>query len=246
MRGFHLLETTAVGAPRAAALSFQTDPAGASDTIMADTLNVQRREKLGTANNRRLRKSGSVPAVLYGHGEASLSLTVPSGDVQAVVRHGGKVVRLAGDVSENALIRAVQWDVWGKAVLHLDLLRVSEQDKVTTKVTVELKGTAVGLTEGGIVEHVLHEIEIECPAMSIPDKLVLNISDLHLNKSLFVKDVPLPAGATAVTDENSLIVHCVPPHDEEEAAGGEVSTIEPEVIGKKDKEEGDEAAEEKK
>jgi large subunit ribosomal protein L25 len=210
---------------------------------MADTLNVKRREQLGTANNRRLRAGGSVPAVLYGHGEASLSLTVPAGDLMSVVRLGHKLVKLAGDVSDNALIRAVQWDVWGKDVLHIDLLRVSEKDKIKTKVTVELKGTAVGISEGGVVEHVMHEVEIECPAMSIPDKLVLNITDLHLNKSLFAKDVPLPQGATMETDEDTLIVHCVPPHLEEEVAPlGEPGTIEPEVIGQKEKEEAAKAA----
>ena len=210
---------------------------------MADTLNVKRREQLGTANNRRLRAAGGVPAILYGHGEANLNLTVPAGDVMAVVRHGGKLVKLAGEVSDNALIRAVQWDVWGKDVLHLDLLRVSEADKITTKVTVELKGIAVGISEGGVVEHVLHEVEIECPAMSIPDKLVLNITDLHLDKALYAKDIPLPAGGVMITDEETLIVHCVPPHVEEEIApAGEAGAIEPEVIGQKEKEEAAKAA----
>ncbi len=210
---------------------------------MADTLNVKRREQLGSANNRRLRATGSIPAILYGHGEANLSLTVPSGDVMSVVRHGGKVVKLAGDASDNALIRAVQWDVWGKDVLHIDLLRVSEKDKVKVQVTVELKGAAVGTTEGGVVEHVLHEVEIECPAMSIPDKLVLNITELHLNSSLFAKDIPLPPGGLMVTDEDTLIVHCVPPHIEAEPVpGGEVSAIEPEVIGQKEREEAAKAA----
>jgi large subunit ribosomal protein L25 len=210
---------------------------------MADILNVKRREQLGSANNRRLRATGNIPAVLYGHGEANLSLTVPSGDVLAVVRHGGKVVKLAGDVSENALIRAVQWDVWGKDVLHIDLLRVSEKDKVKTKVSVELKGTAVGTTEGGVVEHVLHEVEIECPAMSIPDRLLLNINDLHLDGSLFAKDIPLPQGARMVTDENTLIVHCVTPHIEvEPTPAAEPGAVEPEVIGQKEREEAAKAA----
>ena len=205
---------------------------------MADTLNVKRREQLGSANNRRLRKTGMVPAILYGHGEANLNLTVPAGAVLAVVRHGGKLVRLDGDASEHALIRAVQWDVWGKDVLHVDLLRVSEKDKVKTKVTVELKGTAVGTTEGGVVEHVMHEVEIECPAMSIPDKLVLNIAGLHLDGSLFAKDIPLPEGGQMITDEDTLIVHCVTPHVEEEVApAAEAGAAEPEVIGQKEKEE---------
>jgi large subunit ribosomal protein L25 len=212
---------------------------------MADTLNVKRREETGTSRNRRLRQKGLVPGILYGHGEANLSLTVPVAELQATIRHGGKLVTLAGDANERALIRAVQWDVWGKDVLHIDLLRVSEKDKVKTKVTVELKGTAVGTTEGGVVEFVMHEIEIECPALSIPDKLVLSVAELHLDQSLYAKDVPLPEGARLITDEDTLIVHCVPPHAEAEVApAGEAGGAEPEVIGKKEKDE-EEGAEEK-
>ena len=213
---------------------------------MADILNVQRREQIGTARNRRLRASGNIPAVLYGHGEQNLVLTVPANDLLAVVRQGRKLVKLAGAVSENALIRAVQWDVWGKDVLHIDLLRVSEKDKIKTKVTVELKGTAVGISEGGVVEHVMHEVEIECPAMSIPDKLVLTITDLHLDKAMFAKEIPLPAGAKLVTDGETLIVHCVPPHIEAEpepAVAEAAAAAEPEVIGQKEREEAKAAAE---
>jgi large subunit ribosomal protein L25 len=72
--------------------------------------------------------------------------------------------------------------------------------------------------------------------MAVPDKLTLNITDLHLNKSIFAKDIPLPEGATLITDENAVIVHCVPPHAD--ADGGELGAgAEPEVIGKKEKDE---------
>jgi hypothetical protein len=74
--------------------------------------------------------------------------------------------------------------------------------------------------------------------MSIPDKLVLSITDLHLDAALYAKDIPLPAGARLETDENSLVVHCVPPHVEEEVApAAEAGAIGPEVIGQKEKEE---------
>ena len=131
---------------------------------MAENLNVKRREKLGGGNNRRLRRTGQVPAVLYGHGEASIPLAVESTAIMNVIRHGHKLVRLQGDVAEGAFIKAVQWDVYGKGLIHIDLLRVSDTEKVRTTVTIELKGTAVGLSEGGIIEFVLHELEIECPA----------------------------------------------------------------------------------
>jgi len=213
---------------------------------MAENLNVKRREKLGGGNNRRLRKAGNVPAVLYGHGEASIALAIESSAIMNVIRHGHKLVRLQGDVSEGAFIKAVQWDVFGKGLIHIDLLRVSDTEKVRTTVAVELKGTAIGLSEGGIIEFVLHELEIECPAASVPEKLIVNINELHLDGAIHAKDIPLPEGAKVLDDPDLVVVHCISPHVVEEAATGVVAepgAAEPELIRKEKP--ADEDAEEK-
>jgi large subunit ribosomal protein L25 len=209
---------------------------------MADVLNVKRREKLGTANNRRLRKTGQIPAVLYGHGEATVPLAVTMDDVMGVIRRGHKMVKLEGDVSDGAFIKAVQWDTWGKDLVHVDLLRVSETEMVTTTVSVELKGTAPGIGEGGVIEHVVHELEIECPAASVPEKLIVNISDLHLDQSIDAGQVPLPAGANLLNDPEMVVVHCVAPQRGEEEGGplAEPGANEPELIRKEKEEEGEE------
>src|SRR5438270_10817955 len=185
---------------------------------MAENLNVKRRQKLGGGNNRRLRRAGQVPAVLYGHGEASVALTLESSAIMNVIRHGHKLVKLQGDVAEGAFIKAVQWDVYGKGVIHIDLLRVSDTEMVTTTVTIELKGTAAGLGEGGSIEFVLHELEIECPAASVPDKLIVNVTDLHLDQAIHAKDVSLPEGAKLLDDPELVVVHCIKPRVEEEVA----------------------------
>jgi len=213
---------------------------------MAENLNVKRREKLGGGNNRRLRKAGNVPAVLYGHGEASIALAIESSAIMNVIRHGHKLVRLQGDVSEGAFIKAVQWDVFGKGLIHIHLLRVSDTEKVRTTVAVELKGTAIGLSEGGIIEFVLHELEIECPAASVPEKLIVNIDELHLDRAIHAKDIPLPEGAKVLDDPDLVVVHCISPHVVEEAATGVVAepgAAEPELIRKEKP--ADEDAEEK-
>ena len=215
---------------------------------MAENLNVKRRDKLGGGNNRRLRGTGQVPAVLYGHGEASIPLAIESSAIMNVIRHGHKLVRLQGDAAEGAFIKAVQWDVYGKQLIHIDLLRVSDTEKVTTTVTVELKGTAAGLGEGGIIEFVLHELEIECPAASVPDKLIVNVNDLHLDQAIHARQVPLPERARVLDDPELVVVHCIKPHVEEDVAataGIEPGAAEPELIRKeKPAEEGEE--EEKK
>jgi large subunit ribosomal protein L25 len=214
---------------------------------MAESLNVLRREKLGGGNNRRLRKTGQIPAVLYGHGEASVALAIESSAIMSVIRHGHKLVKLQGDLSEGAFIKAVQWDVFGKDLIHIDLLRVSETELVTTTVTIELKGTAVGLSEGGIIEFVLHELEIECPAASVPEKLIVNVNDLHLDQAIHARDVQLPAGAKVLDDPDLVVVHCIAPHVVEEVAAGapaEPGAAEPELI-RKEKPAEEEGAEEK-
>jgi large subunit ribosomal protein L25 len=215
---------------------------------MAENLNVKRREKLGGGNNRRLRQKGQVPAVLYGHGEASIPLAIESTAIMNVIRHGHKLVRLQGDAAEGAFIKAVQWDVYGKDLIHIDLLRVSDTEKVRTTVNVELKGTAAGLGEGGIIEFVLHELEIECPAASVPDKLIVNITDLHLNQAIHAREVHLPEGAKVLDDPELVVVHCIKPHVVEEtptAVVVEPGAAEPELI-RKEKPAEEEAEEEKK
>jgi len=214
---------------------------------MAETLNVRRREKLGGGNNRRLRRTGQIPAVLYGHGEASVSLAIESSAIMSVIRHGHKLVKLQGDVAEGAFIKAVQWDVYGKGLIHIDLLRVSDTEQVTTTVTIELKGTAVGLSEGGIIEFVLHELEIECPAAAVPERLIVNVNDLHLGKAIHARDIVLPAGAKVLDDPDLVVVHCIAPHIVEEVAPvavAEPGAVEPELI-RKEKPAEEEGAEEK-
>src|SRR5262249_49137071 len=88
---------------------------------MAENVKVKRREKLGGGNNRRLRRTGHVPAVLYGHGEASVPLAIESSAIMNIIRHGQKLVKLQGDLAEGAFIKAVQWDVYGKGLIHIDL-----------------------------------------------------------------------------------------------------------------------------
>ncbi len=208
---------------------------------MAEALNVKKRETRGKRNAKRMRFAGTIPAVLYGHGEESKSLVVIADEMASVVRHGGRVVELKGDVNEKAFIRALQWDVYGTHVLHVDFTRVSEHERVEVKVSVELRGQAPGVKEGGAVEHVLHEIEIDCEALSIPEKIEVNINELNIGDSITAGELKLPAGMKLVSDPDDVIVQCVVHRDEEEEAG-EGGVAEPEVIGRKaeDEEESEE------
>ncbi len=206
---------------------------------MAEELKVEIRKTLGKRNTRRLRKTGVVPAVLYGHGEETLSLSVPGSQLGVLVNQGSRLVALTGAIDESAFIRTVQWNTWGTEVLHVDFTRVSADEKVTVVVAIELRGEAPGVREGGVVEHLLHEIEIECPAMGIPEKLEVNINHLGLDESIKVAELQLPEGATASADPATIITQCIMPMEElEEEEGAVAGEGEPEVIGAKEEEEG--------
>jgi large subunit ribosomal protein L25 len=214
---------------------------------MAELLHVEKRKSFGKRNNERLRRAGRLPAVLYGHGEDSVSLTLAADEFEASIRHGAKVVDLDGDASGKALLQDVQWDTFAQHVLHVDLLRVRAGEKVKIDVPVELRGEAAGLLEGGIIEQVIHSIEIEVALDVIPDKLHLNIKNLKVGDHLTAKDIiDLPPGATILSDEDEMIVHCVKRAEEEEEAAPaeEGAAAEPEVIGK-GKEDEEEEGEEK-
>ncbi len=198
---------------------------------MSEQLNVENRAKTGSINAQRLRASGLVPANLYGHGQQPLNLQCKIDNVMSVIRHGARVVDLAGAVQDKAMIRELQWDTYGTTVLHIDMARVSADERVTVRVPVELKGVAAGASDGGVVEHIVHEIEIECAAIAIPDKVTLKIDILKLGGHLNADKIDLPAGATLVDDADLTIVHCVKPK-EAAADAGAAGAEQPELIRK--------------
>jgi len=199
---------------------------------MSEQLVVESRETIGTRHAKRLRRKGFVPANLYGHGQQPVNLQCKAENVLNVVRHGARVVDLAGAVQDKAMIRELQWDTYGIEVLHIDMARVSADERVSVRVPVELKGQAAGAADGGVIEHIMHEVEIECAVIAIPEKLVLRIDSLLVGGSLTAGQIELPEGATLLDDAESDVVHCVKPKEAPaegaEAGGG----VEPELIRK--------------
>ena len=208
---------------------------------MSDSVEVKLRKETGTRASRKLRRDGLVPAVLYGHGEKCVDLVATREAVQAAVRHGSRVVELKGAVKTGALIRELQWDTFGVEPVHIDFLRVSATDRVKVKVPVDLKGECPGQRAGGVVSLILHEIELECTADAVPEKIHVAVGKLQLGGTIKVHDLDLPAGAKAIADADEAVVTCAVPADkaEEAATGG----VEPELIGRKAAEEGEAEAE---
>lgn len=201
---------------------------------MSESLQVTKRDQLGKLNTRRLRRSGQLPAVLYGHGEDPVSLSASAEAVDAVMRHGAKVVDLAGDVAGQALLQDIQWDTFHQHVLHIDLLRVVKGDRVTVEVPVHLRGEAPGEKEGGVVEHLVHAVEIDTSPADIPESLFVSINQLALEATITATELEgLPADAKLLLSDDAVIVQCVEPtaapEEEDLATSG---SVEPEVIGR--------------
>jgi len=208
---------------------------------MAESLTVEKRPNRGKHHSKRLRQAGAIPAVLYGHGEAPVSLSVPRDAFVTAIRRGTRLVELQGAVRESALIRDLQWDTYGTAVVHIDFARVAADERIKITVPVELRGQAAGVRGGGVLQHLVHEIEIECLATAIPEKLQVNVNHLELLGTILVGQIELPPGVTLLSDAEAIAVQCVEPAVEEEAAAGLAGeAAEPEVIGRKADEEEEE------
>ena len=208
------------------------------------TLAVESRQETGKRRNRRLRKAGKIPAVLYGHKQDVVSLALSADEVAAVLRHGNRFVALTGAVNERAFIKECQWNTWGTEVLHVDFARVSEHERIRMTVPFDLRGEAPGVKDGGVVKQHIHSVEIECEPSNAPEKIDLNINNLQFNQIIHLSEVELPEGVKILGDLNIPAVECteaVEAPEAEEAAEG----AEPEVIGRK-KEDEEEASEKEK
>ena len=197
-------------------------------------INAEVRSDLGSRANRRLRQAGKLPGVIYGHKEAVVPVTLPKKEVVTHLNRGTHVFDLALDgKNEKVLVKDVQFDHLGAEVLHVDFARVSLDEKVEVTVPLELKGTPKGEADGGVLQQLVAELEVECLVTEIPDAIRHNVSDMGVDSDLHVKDLQLPPGVRALQDEDLVLAQVRVITEEEAAPAAEGETAEPEVIGRK-------------
>src|SRR6185369_12286045 len=166
------------------------------------SLDAAQRADKGKGVARRLRVDGRVPGVYYGRGEDSIALTVGLKDLMSVLESadGSNVIvdlKLSGAAAKDrkALIREIQRDPVAGSILHLDLQHISLTERITVEVPVVLVGTPTGVKDGGgILEHLLREVEVECLPTDIPAKLEIDVSAMQIGDSLHVSDLKLEQG----------------------------------------------------
>jgi len=217
----------------------------ARDTIMASqsaNVSAEPRTQLGSRANKRLRDSGKLPGVIYGHKQAVLPITLPKKEVVGHLERGKHLFALSvSGQSENVLVKDVQYDHLGMEVIHVDFARVDLNERVEVTVPLELKGTPKGEADGGVLQQIISELQIECLVTEIPDAIRYNVSEMALDSVLHIKDLQLPPGVKVLQDPELIVATVREILDVAPTEVVEAETAEPEVIGKK-KEETEEAA----
>ena len=208
-------------------------------------LKAQPRTDRGTRRTRIARKNGLLPAIVYGHGEKPEGIVLDGHDTLVELHHGARTlsVDIGGSV-QQFLIKSVQYDHLGTRPIHLDLLRVDLSERVKVRVGIELKGTPKGISEGGVLDQNMADIEVECLMTEIPDTLHPIITHLGLDEVLYVRDLILPPGITALADPDDRVasVRALLEAPAEPGTTEEGTEAEPERIGRVRKdEEGEES-----
>ncbi len=190
----------------------------------ATSLEAQRREVSNSRATRRLRRAGLVPGVVYGGGDEPIAFSVEARRLRLALAHAGAVLDLSidGDKATPVVVKDEQRDVVRGELVHLDLLRVRLDQAIQATVALELVGAedAPGVTEGGVLEHVTREVNVEALPTEIPDSIVFDVSAMEINDTITLEAVTAPSGVTLLEDLQEIVVATLSPprlQDEEDA-----------------------------
>ena len=214
-------------------------------------LAAQLREGKGKQEAKRLRRAGVIPAILYKEGKDSISLKLTEREfLRTITTKAGLNVILnlkiadgkkkdAKSSTKTVIIKDMQRHPVKGAILHVDFDEISLTEKLQVQVKVESKGEAAGVKEDGTLEHITWEVKVECLPTQIPEKFVVDVTNLKIGDSTFVKDIIPPEGVKILDDPELITFSVKPPHIEKpaEEVEEEGAPEEPELIRKEKKEE---------
>ncbi len=175
----------------------------------APILEAKSRDRVGSRYARRVRESGGLPAVIYGHKKEPLSVSLDHKNAVHLITEGDRVFRMAIDEGDPqlVLIKALQFDYLGTHVVHADFARVDLDERVHSRVRLDFVGEAKGLSAAGaMIMHPNTEIEIECAIRDLPDEIEIDVSQLDVNDTLAADDIALPGETmTLVSDPHAVV-----------------------------------------
>jgi large subunit ribosomal protein L25 len=197
-------------------------------------LDVQVREEHGSRGSRRLRRRGIVPAVLYGGEQEPLAIGVDDkklfkvlhakGGEHAIVDLNVSGGALEEPLKKTAIIKEIQRDDIKDGILHVDFATISLTEKLVVKVPVVEFGDSIGVTQGGILEHIVRELEVECLPTDLPEHIVVDVSALSIGHSIKVGEIAAPSGVKILSDPNlTVLTVSVPKVEKVEAPVEEVA-----------------------
>ncbi len=173
------------------------------------TLEAQVRERVGSQESIKLREQGRIPAIVYGHKQEPQAVSFNAHDLVEGLHHGHRLMDITvGGETQAVLVKDVQYDYLGRDVIHADLIRVDVTERIKVSVPIELKGTAKGTHEGGMVEEHVASLEVEVVVSAIPECIAVPIKDIGIGDSLHASDVELPDGVDLASAPDTLIVTC--------------------------------------
>lgn len=210
--------------------------------MQEQTIEVSPREETGKNANRRLRASGQVPAVVYGGGKDTVPIRVDCRKIEDLLKIAGEnavfLLELAGtDQSRHTMIRDLQVDTLTGEMIHIDFQRVLLDQVVRVSVPIEITGESIGVrNEGGLLDFVTREIEVESLPTSIPTHIELDVTDLHIGQHVEAGQLTLPEGVKLLEDEERVVVSVALRKIVEEAEEDEDELLtaageEPELVG---------------
>lgn len=208
------------------------------------TLNARKREEYKESTLNQLRKKGIIPGIYYGYQVENIVIAASELDLRPIIyTTESRIVNLKfdDDKSFSCILKDVQFHPVSDKPLHFDLIAIKEGEVMNIEVSVHLIGTPIGVREGGMLQHILHKLDVECLPSNIPSHIDVDISDLNINDSFKVGDLKLD-NIKILNEENASIVSVVPPVVEKEPEVAETAEgpAEPEVISKSKKEDEEE------
>ncbi len=172
-------------------------------------LRAEIRELTGTKAVQKVRMQGKIPAIVYGHKEQPIAISLDEHSFVEGLHHGHRLVDIQiGKKKEKTIVKALQYDYSGKNIIHADLMRVDVSEVIKVNVPIELKGTAQGTHESGIIEEHVDHLEIECKATEIPETIVVSVKELQVGGALHAGDIVLPDGVKLFSPPETLLVTC--------------------------------------
>ncbi|MCL2765082.1 MAG: 50S ribosomal protein L25 [Treponema sp.] len=171
-------------------------------------LQAKSRQEFGSAESRRMRKNGRIPAVIYGRTGKSVSIDLDSSEFIKETKgiSESTIVKVeVGDKSYDAFVKDTQRNIIDGNILHIDFYEVESGVVLRAKVSLVFHGNPAGVREGGMLETPVHEIEIECLPKDLPERIDIDISGLKTNQSMHVRDIPLAQGVRLLSNPDQTI-----------------------------------------